>query len=133
VLAIPDRYAPDQTWQPRATGALTFNLPSGQSGTLDWNGDSLLYRGDMPIGQSASAFFNYAFGARFHCQAGTLVPNDAAGGEPKLQVVVGNHDGKIATVDLKGEQPQYSGDLPVDPTARVFFDRVSRLTQCQAP
>jgi VWFA-related protein len=133
VLAIPDRYAPDQAWQPRATGALTFNLPSGQSGTLDWNGDSLLYRGDMPIEQSASAFFSYAFGARFHCQAGALVANETVDGEAKLQVIVGNHDGRIATVDLKGEQTQYSGDLPVDPTARAFFDRIWRLARCQAP
>lgn len=132
VLAIPDRYSPEQSWQPRATGALTFGVPSGQSGTLDWNGDVLLYRGDLALDQSASAFFNYAFGARFHCQSGSLVPNDPAGGEPKLLLIVGNHDGKVVTVDLKGERPQYSGDLPVDPTAQVFFDQVRRLSRCQA-
>jgi VWFA-related protein len=131
VLSIPDRYAPGQPWQPRATGALTFGGPSGQSGSLDWNGDVLLYRGDLPMEQSAPAFFSYAFGARFACSEGRLAPKDPAGGEATLRFVVGNHDGKIATVDLKGAQPEYSGDLPVDATARTFFDRVWRLSHCQ--
>jgi VWFA-related protein len=133
VLAIPDRLTSPQTYQPRATGALTFGVASGKSGTLDWNGDVLLYRGDLALDQSASAFFDYAFGARFRCQTGSLVPNDPAGGQPKLQFIVGNHNGKVVTVDLKGAQPQYSGDLPVDPTAQAFFDRVWRLSHCQAP
>ena len=131
VLAIPDRFTPQQEWTPRATGALTFGVPSGQSGTLDWNGNVLLYRGDLAPDLSAKAFFDYAFGERFHCQAGSLVPNDPAGGEPKLQFIAGNHDGKVLTVDLKGDQPQYTGDLPVDPTAKAFFDRVWRLAHCQ--
>ena len=131
VLAIPDRTGSLEQWQPRATGALTFSAPSGQSGTLDWNGNVLLYRGDLPMEQSASAFFDYAFGLKFTCSAGRLVPKDPAGAEAKLQFIVGNHDGKLATVDLKGEQPRYSGELPVDPTARTFFDRVWRLSHCQ--
>lgn len=131
VLSVPDRYAPGQRWQPRATGALSFGGPSGQSGTLDWNGDVLLYRGDLPMAQSASALFDYAFGLRFACSGGALVAKDPAGGEAQLQLVIGNHDGKIATVNLKGARPEYSGDLPVDATARAFFDRVWRLSHCQ--
>jgi hypothetical protein len=132
VLSIPDRAGSQQQWQPRATGALTFGAPPGPSGSLDWNGNVLLYRGDLSMDQSASAFFTYAFGARFECSAGRLVPKDPAGEVAKLQFIVGNHDGKIATVDLKGDQPQYSGDLPVDPTAQAFFDRVWRLSHCQS-
>jgi VWFA-related protein len=131
VLSIPDRETTQQEWQPRATGALTFGSTSGQSGTLDWNGNVLLYRGDLPLEQSTSAFFDYAFGARFVCSEGRLVPKDPAGGEAKLQFIVGNHDGKIATVDLKGAQAAYSGDLPVDATAKTFFGRVWRLSHCQ--
>ena len=131
VMAIPDRLAGQQTYQPRATGALTFGSPSGQSGTLDWNGSVLLYRGDLPMEQSAAAFFDYAFGGRFACSAGQLAPKDPASGEAKLQFIAGNHDGKVAIVDLKGAQPEYSGDLPVDATARAFFDRVWRLSHCQ--
>lgn len=131
VLAIPDRFAPQQEWTPRATGALTFGTPSGQSGTLDWNGGTLLYRGDLPPDQATKAFFNYAIAERFHCDAGRLVANDPAGGEPKLQFIVGNHEGKVVTVDLKGDQPQYTGDLPVDPTAKAFFDGVWRMAHCQ--
>jgi VWFA-related protein len=131
VFSIPDKDTPQQAWQPRATGALSFGVPAGQSGALDWNGDVLLYRGDMPIGQSAAAFFNYAFGARFRCQAGSLVSIDPAGGAPQLQFIAGNHDGKVVTVDLKGERPQYSGDLPVDPTAQAFFELVWRFAHCQ--
>jgi hypothetical protein len=39
---------------------------------------------------------------------------------------------QISTVDLKGAQPEYSGDLPVDSTAKAFFERVWRLAHCQA-
>jgi hypothetical protein len=91
----------------------------------------LLYRGDLPIEQTASAFFDYAFGMKFTCSGGKLAPKDPATGEAKLQFIVGNHNGKVATVDLKGAQPDYSGDLPVDPTARAFFERVWRLSHCQ--
>jgi hypothetical protein len=34
-------------------------------------------------------------------------------------------------VDLKGEQPVYLGDLPVDPSAQSFFDQVWKSSHCQ--
>jgi VWFA-related protein len=125
-LIIPDRGT--QSSQPM--GTMIFHGPSGQSGTLDWNGDTLAYRGELAIDQSAPAFFGYAFGARFRCQAGNLVSSDPAGGEPKLQVTVRNYNGRFATIDLKGGEPQYSGTLVVDSTARAFFQKVWQLSRC---
>jgi len=108
-------------------------LKSGTSGTLDWGGDSLLYRqeGDMPLDQSASGFSGYAFGGRFHCQDGHFVPVDPADGAPEMRFTFHNHSGKLVVVDLKAEQPVYLGDLPVDPSAQSFFDRVWKTSHCQ--
>jgi hypothetical protein len=38
----------------------------------------------------------------------------------------------MVVVDLKGEQPVYVGDLPVDPSAQSFFDQVWKSSHCQA-
>jgi VWFA-related protein len=130
-VELPDKVkAPSP---PKVVASLTFHLNSGASGTLDWSGDSLLYNpvGDMPLDQSASGFSGYAFGGRFHCQDGHFVPVDAGDGEPALRFTFHNHSGKMVVVDLKGDQPVYLGDLPVDPSAQSFFDQVWKTSHCQ--
>jgi hypothetical protein len=37
----------------------------------------------------------------------------------------------MLVVDLKGEQPVYVGDLPVDPGAQPLFEQVWKLSHCQ--
>lgn len=131
-LELPDKAkAPSP---PKVVASLTFHLNSGASGSLDWSGDSLLYHpaGDMPLDQSAGGFSGYAFGGRFHCQEGHFVPMDPADGAPELRFTFHNHSGKMVVVDLKGDQPVYLGDLPVDPGAQSFFDQVWKTTHCQA-
>jgi VWFA-related protein len=130
-LELPDKVkAPSP---PKVVASVTFHLNSGASGTLDWSGDSLLYQpaGDMPLAQSANGFSSYAFGGRFHCQDGHFVPVDPADGEPALRFTFHNHNGKMLVVDLKGEQPVYLGDLPVDPSAQALFDQVWKSSHCQ--
>ena len=88
--------------------------------------------GDMPVrSKAANGFSSYAFGGRFHCQDGHFVPVDAADGEPELRFTFHNHSGKMLVVDLKGEQPVYLGDLPVDPSAHALFDQVWKSSHCQ--
>lgn len=128
VLEVPDKQTAQS--QPKPMGALIFHGSSGQSGALDWNGDALIYTGDLGIDQSAPAFFSYAFGAKFRCQSGNLVSTDEAGSEPKLQVTFRNREGKIAVVDLKGAEPQYSGDLPLDSGDKELFYRVWQFCHC---
>jgi VWFA-related protein len=131
-LELPDKVkAPSP---PKVVASLTFHLNSGAAGTLDWSGDSVLYHpaGDMPLDQAAKGFSNYAFGGRFHCQDGHFVPVDPADGEPALRFTFHNNSGKMVVVDLKGEQPVYLGDLPVDPSAQPFFDQVWKSSRCQA-
>lgn len=120
--------------QPRVLESLTFHLNPTVSGTLDWKGDSLVYQqaGDMPMDKSAGGFSSYAFGGRFHCQDGHFVAVDAADGEPALHFTFHNHSGKVVLVDVKGEQPVYLGDLPVDSSAQSFFDQVWKSSHCQA-
>jgi len=119
--------------QPKIVESLTFRLNANASGTLNWKGDSLVYQleGDMPLGQAANAFSGYAFGGRFHCQDGHFVAVDAADGEPALRFTFHNHGGKVLVVDLKGDQPVYVGDLPVDPSAQTFFEQVWKASHCQ--
>ena len=130
-LELPDKVkAPSP---PKVVASLAFHLNSGASGTLDWSGDSLLYHpeGDMPLIQAAKGFSSYAFGGRFHCQDGHFVPVDPADGDPALRFSFHNHSGKMVVVDLKGEQPVYLGDLPVDPSAQSLFDQVWKSSHCQ--
>lgn len=131
-LELPDKVKGSSP--PKVVASLTFHLNSGASGTLDWSGDSLVYNpaGDMPLDQSANGFSGYAFGGRFHCQDGHFIPVDPADGEPALRFTFHNHNGKEVVVDLKGEQPVYLGDLPVDPSAQSFFDQVWKSSHCQA-
>jgi hypothetical protein len=129
-VELPDKVkAPSP---PKVVASLTFHLNSGASGTLDWSGDSLLYQpaGDMPLGTAANRFSSYAFGGRYHCQDGHFVPVDPAVGEPALRFTFHNHNGKMLVVDLKGEQPVYLGDLPVDPSAQTLFEQVWKSSHC---
>jgi hypothetical protein len=130
-VELPDKVkAPSP---PKVLASLTFHLNSGASGTLDWSGDTLVYHpaGDMPLSQSANGFYGYAFGGRFHCQDGHFVPVDPADGEPAQRFTFHNNTGKMLVVDLKGEQPVYVGDLPIDPSAQTFFDQVWKSSHCQ--
>jgi VWFA-related protein len=118
---------------PKVVASLTFHLDPATSGTLDWSGDSLVYHsaGEMPLAPAANGFSNYAFGGRFHCQDGHFVGVDPADGQPALRFTFHNHSGKVVVVDLKGEQPVYVGDLPVDASAQLFFDQVWKSSHCQ--
>jgi hypothetical protein len=87
--------------------------------------------GDMPLNKSANAFSGYAFGGRFHCQDGHFVAVDAADGDPALRFTFHNHSGKVLVVDLKGDQPVYVGDMPVDSSAQTFFEQVWKGSHCQ--
>jgi VWFA-related protein len=130
-LELPDKVkAPSP---PKVVASLTFHLNSGASGILDWSGDSLVYQpsGEMPLDQAANGFSGYAFSGRFHCQDGHFVPVDQADGEPMLRFTFHNHSGKMLVVDLKGEQPVYVGDLPIDPGAQLFFEQVWKSSHCQ--
>jgi VWFA-related protein len=124
--------------QPKPMKSMNFRLPSsGQSGSLDWDGDILLYRGDLPLDKAAVGFSSFAFGDRFRCLSGRFVSVDSAGNEagpdPVLKFTFHNHDGKVVTVDLNGDQPEYQGDLVVDPTAKSLFDQVWKSSHCQTP
>ncbi len=131
-VELPDKVKGSS--EPKIVASVTFHLGADASGTLDWSGDALLYHpaGDMPLNQAATGFFGYALGGRFHCQDGGLVPVDPADGQPALRFTFHNHSGKVVVVDLKGEQPVYVGDLPVDPSAQSLFEQVWKSGHCSA-
>jgi VWFA-related protein len=131
-LELPDKIKGSSP--PKILASLTFHLGAAASGTLDWSGDSLLYNsaGEMPLDKAANGFSGYAFGDRFHCHDGHFSAVDPSDGEPAMRFTFHNHSGKMVVVDLKGEQPVYIGDLPVDPTARSFFEELWQASHCQA-
>jgi VWFA-related protein len=113
---------------------LTFRSSSGASSMLDWSGDKLWYHGKLGIDQGAPALFKSLFGSRYHCDAGKLAPNDAASTVPPSYLLTFRSPaGPGALVELGGESPAYSGDLPVDASARAFFDYLWKLCHCQSP
>ena len=127
----PPAATPSRPAQQMVTVSLTFHGSTGQSSVLDWKGDSLSYRGDLAVVFGAPAFFQELVGAQFHCQAGSLVPNDAnSTATPKLIFQFRSASGHSAIVDLTGSEAQYSGDLPVDPSAKPFFEYIRKISHC---
>ncbi|MFZ3201707.1 MAG: VWA domain-containing protein [Candidatus Acidiferrales bacterium] len=112
--------------------SIGFHSSSGTSSALDWNGDKLSYIGDIGVAQTAPVYFHDAFGAMFQCEDGELIPRNASDQKPDLHFSFANPAGHTAVVDLTGSEPQYSGDLPVDPTAKPFFERLWYLCHCRA-
>lgn len=126
--------APPKSTPSPASTSVHFKLPSGQSSALDWGGDKLVYTGDLAIQQAAPAFFSqFYFHQGYSCEAGTLKPNDPKStDEPRMRLTFTNAAGQTATIDLKGDQPEYSGTLPIDDNAKAFFGRLWYLLHCQA-
>jgi VWFA-related protein len=122
--------APEQ-----AITQLTFRSSSGgASSLLDWSGDKLWYHGDLGINLGAPALFRNLFESRYHCDAGKLVSNDPNSTAPASYLLsFRSPSGSGALVELGGESPAYSGNLPVDTSARAFFDYLWKLCHCQQP
>lgn len=128
-LELPDKVKGSSP--PKVVESVTFHSNSGDSGTLTWKGDAVSFEGNLSLDLAANGFSIYAFGGRFHCQDGHFVPVDPADDEPALRFIFHNHSGKMVVVDLKGEQPVYVGDLPVDPSAQPLFEQVWKSSHCQ--
>jgi len=110
---------------------VAFHSSSGGASALDWNGDKLSYHGDIGVGQTAPAYFHQALGVKFHCENGELIPRDGSEEKPNLHFSFGNPTGQTAEVDLTGSEPQYSGDLTVDSSAKPFFETLWYLCHCR--
>jgi VWFA-related protein len=140
-VAVPGVSALDVSSKPAGgTGTallfthLAFHLPSGESSSLDSSGNALAYRGDIEIDQVVPAFFQATYGNRFHCQSGSLLPDAPASAvSAPLRFAFRSPSGLMVVIDLTGDQPAYSGALPVDSSARRFFDRLWKLCHCQRP
>ncbi|MGO9591997.1 MAG: VWA domain-containing protein [Candidatus Acidiferrales bacterium] len=126
--------APAAPAQTTVTTALTFRSSSGNVSKLDWGAGKVTYQGDLGVELGAQGFFQKFFAGQYHCEAGTLVSNDPkATTPPRLALVLRGATGPAVLIDLTGADPQYTGDLPVDPDARAFFSQVWKLAHCQAP
>jgi len=113
---------------------LVFRQGDDQASWLDWSSGTLTYHGDLSVAQGAPALFKSFYGAKFHCEAGSLVANDAASGaKPSFLFTFHSPTGTGALVELGGDAPAYSGNLPVDASGRAFFDYLWKLCHCQQP
>ena len=112
---------------------LRFRTQAGQTGMIDWSKGTVSYQGDLPVAQTAAFFFQSFYAQTFHCQAGSLAANVANSKvAPNLEFQFVDASGKTGLVDLRGEAPQFSGDLPFDPTARTFFQAELPLCHCRS-
>jgi VWFA-related protein len=112
---------------------LKFHAPSGEESTLDPNDKGLSYAGNLGVERGAPAFFYSVYGKGFHCQTGNLVANEPGAGAPNFRFMFRNSAGLTAVIELAGSEPSYSGALPVDATAKAFFNEVWRFCHCQKP
>jgi hypothetical protein len=128
VAEIPDRGVRESRNQ--AVDSITVRNSGAERGIIDWSGDELRYRGELSRQQGATEFFAYAFGGRYRCQDGALMPINPSTGPARLQMTFRDTQGRSVTIDLKGNDPQYSGDLPVDPGAKMFFSELWKLAHC---
>ncbi len=117
---------------PEIYSHLQFRASTGDTGGLDLSGDEIEYRGKLGVELAAPAFFSQVYGGGFQCQAGKLTANSGSG-RPNFKFAFKNSAGAIAIVDLSGPVPVYSGTLPVDASARAFFDRLWKMCHCQQP
>ena len=113
---------------------LEFHSSNGDAGGLDLSGDAIEYRGKLGIDLAAPALFREVYGEKFQCEAGTLVADSGSrGAQPELVFAFKNSAGLMAVVDLSGAAPAYSGALPVDASARAFFDALWKMCHCERP
>jgi VWFA-related protein len=119
--------------QEMVTTALTFKSNLGHTSTLDWSEGKVTYQGDLGVELGASGFFQKFFAGKYHCQAGSLISNDPnSTTAPRLALLLRGLTGSEVLVDFTGSEPQYTGQLPVNPDARAFFEQVWKLCHCQA-
>ncbi len=111
--------------------SIAFSDPSGQSGLLDWGGGKVVYQGTLSPSATAPVFFAQYFAKDFHCDSGQLVPNSPNGHPPSLTMTFTDLQGRAIKISLKGDQPEYSGTLPIDDSAKSFFGKLWTLTHCQ--
>jgi VWFA-related protein len=112
--------------------SIAFNSPSGVASALDWGSGKLVYEGDLSTVDSAQAFFTQFFANGLHCQAGALVWNNPnARHAPALSLTFKDNSGQSISVNLKGDQPAYSGTLPADDSAKSFFESLWPLVHCK--
>jgi VWFA-related protein len=113
---------------------VVFHGAAGSASKLDWSGGSVTYQGAVSIDQGAPALFSDLFGRLYHCDSGALISNDVTStAKPSLSLTLRKPDGTRARIDLSGSAPAYSGEVPVDPSARAFFDYLWKLCHCQQP
>ena len=126
--------APARPSAPPPPTHIAFHIPSGGSSMLDWTGNAVSYHGDLSVAQGAPALFQNLFAERYHCEAGSLVSNDISSvATPNLVLTLREPGGTRAVIDLGGSAPTYSGEVPVDSSARAFFDYLWKLCHCQQP
>ncbi len=116
----------------QASTSISFHLPTGESAKLDWSAGKLVYAGNIPAEKSAPALFRQFYTSKgFQCAAGALTSDDPNAAPPTLRLSFIDLTGSASVVDLKGEQPEYSGAIPVDESARPFFQQLWYLVHCQ--
>ena len=130
--ALPSA-TPANTASAQLSTSIAFHLPTGESAKLDWSAGKLVYTGDIAADKSAPALFQQFYSSKgFRCSAGALAPDDPESAPPTLRITFIDSTGASSIVDLKGDRPEYSGAIPIDDSAKPFFQQLWHLVHCES-
>ncbi|HKW35544.1 MAG TPA: VWA domain-containing protein [Candidatus Acidoferrum sp.] len=117
---------------PPAPRSIKFHGKSGSEGKLEWSAEKLFYSGDMPPQASAGALFDSLFKKAYSCQSGRLLSITDKTIPAPQPLHFNTDDNHGVEVFLDGPAAvRYSGDIPIDESAKPLFEALRLLYQCR--
>lgn len=119
---------------PVAPRSIKFHGKDGREGKLEWSADKLFYSGDMPPQASAGALFDSLFKKGYSCQSGKLlsIADKTTPAPQPLHFNIDDNHGAEVHLD-NPDAVKYSGDIPIDESAKPLFEAFRVLYQCKNP
>jgi len=119
---------------PAAPHSIKFHGKDGREGKLEWNAERVTYSGDMAPQASAGALFSSLYGKTYSCDSGRLLSVSDKTTPAPQPLHFRADDGHSAEIYLDApEGVKYSGEVPVDDSAKPVFEALRLLFQCKSP
>jgi hypothetical protein len=110
---------------------IKFHDKEGHMGILQWDAERLIYSGDLPADASARGLFDSLWAKTYGCQGGQLLALSDKSTPAPQPLHFRADDTHSAEVYLNSKDGvQYSGNLPVDSSAKPVFEVLRKLYQC---
>ena len=114
-----------------APHVIKFHDKEGHLGILQWDAEKLIYSGDLPAEASARGMFDSLWAKTYACQGGQLLAVGDKSTPAPQPLHFRADDTHSAEVYLNSKDGvQYSGNIGVDAGAKLVFDALRKLYQC---